>query len=149
MPSSRVFLTQRLNPGLLHCRQILYCWATRETHLTCYPHLKSTANGKPTMPRVLWQATFKGLTTEYATSPLKNQCVCSVLQPLTIDLSIPLSLLLSSYTITKPPWKKPTDPTPPHFLLGLSNPLNNKATQEKRQGCCDHHLPLVCPASSP
>ena len=25
-----IFLTQRLNPGLLHCRQILYCWATQE-----------------------------------------------------------------------------------------------------------------------
>ena len=25
-----IFLTQGLNPCLLHCRQILYCWATRE-----------------------------------------------------------------------------------------------------------------------
>ena len=26
-----IFLTQGSNPHLLHCRQILYCWATRET----------------------------------------------------------------------------------------------------------------------
>ena len=25
-----IFPTQRSNPWLLHCRQILYCWATRE-----------------------------------------------------------------------------------------------------------------------
>ena len=24
-----IFLTQELNPSLLHCKQILYCWATR------------------------------------------------------------------------------------------------------------------------
>ena len=33
-PSPGIFLTQELNlclPHLLHCRQILYCWATRET----------------------------------------------------------------------------------------------------------------------
>ena len=29
----RIFLTQGLNPGLLHGRQILYCWATRELML--------------------------------------------------------------------------------------------------------------------
>ena len=28
-----IFLTQGSNPGLLHCRQILYCWATREALL--------------------------------------------------------------------------------------------------------------------
>ena len=27
----RIFLTQGLNPGLSHCRRILYHWATRET----------------------------------------------------------------------------------------------------------------------
>ena len=27
----RVFLTQRLNPGLLHCRQILYCLSHQES----------------------------------------------------------------------------------------------------------------------
>ena len=25
-----IFPTQRSNPGFLHCRQILYCWATKE-----------------------------------------------------------------------------------------------------------------------
>ena len=29
-PSPGVFLTQGLNPSLLHCRKILYHWATRE-----------------------------------------------------------------------------------------------------------------------
>ena len=28
----RIFPTQGSNPGLLHCRQILYLWATREFH---------------------------------------------------------------------------------------------------------------------
>ena len=27
-----IFPTQEWNPRLLHCRQILYCWATREAH---------------------------------------------------------------------------------------------------------------------
>ena len=27
-----IFPTQGLNPGLLHCRQMLYSWATREAH---------------------------------------------------------------------------------------------------------------------
>ena len=31
-----IFLTQGSNLGLLHCRQILYCWATREAHLVEY-----------------------------------------------------------------------------------------------------------------
>ena len=31
----RIFSTQGLNPGLLHCRQILYHWATREAQ-QCY-----------------------------------------------------------------------------------------------------------------
>ena len=34
-PLQGIFPTQGLNPRLLHllhCRQILYCWATRETH---------------------------------------------------------------------------------------------------------------------
>ena len=30
--SSFRILTQGLNPHLLHCRQISYCWATREAH---------------------------------------------------------------------------------------------------------------------
>ena len=30
-----IFLTQGLNPGLLHCRQILYHWATREARVPC------------------------------------------------------------------------------------------------------------------
>ena len=29
-PSQRIFLTQGLNPGLLHCRQFLYCQSYRE-----------------------------------------------------------------------------------------------------------------------
>ena len=28
-----IFPTQELNPGLLHCRHILYVWATREAHI--------------------------------------------------------------------------------------------------------------------
>ena len=28
-PSQGIFLTQTLNPHLLHCSQMLYCWATR------------------------------------------------------------------------------------------------------------------------
>ena len=31
-----IFLTQGLNLGLLHCRQILYIWLTRETHSLIY-----------------------------------------------------------------------------------------------------------------
>ena len=27
-----IFLTQGLNPGLLHCWESLYCWTTREAH---------------------------------------------------------------------------------------------------------------------
>ena len=29
------FLTQGSNPGLLHCRRILYCWAPRVSACTC------------------------------------------------------------------------------------------------------------------
>ena len=37
MPSSRgISPTQGSNPPLLHSRQILYRWATREAHFTCY-----------------------------------------------------------------------------------------------------------------
>ena len=37
MSSSRgISSTQGSNPPLLHSRQILYCWATREAHFTCY-----------------------------------------------------------------------------------------------------------------
>ena len=37
MPSSRgISPTQGSNPPLLHSRQILYHWATREAHFTCY-----------------------------------------------------------------------------------------------------------------
>ena len=32
--SQGIFLTQGPNPGLQHCRQILYCWATREAHIS-------------------------------------------------------------------------------------------------------------------
>ena len=32
-----IFLTQGSNPGLLHCRQILYLWATREAPILPYP----------------------------------------------------------------------------------------------------------------
>ena len=38
-----IFLTQGLNLhllGLLHCRWILYCWATRESLAGCYWHQK-------------------------------------------------------------------------------------------------------------
>ena len=31
-----IFLTQGLNPCLLHCRQILYCWAIREANSTLW-----------------------------------------------------------------------------------------------------------------
>ena len=35
---SRIFPTQGLNPGLLHCRQILDCLGPREAlHVSCYP----------------------------------------------------------------------------------------------------------------
>ena len=40
-----IFLTQGLNPGVLHCRQILYCWATREdpdSALTARNHCPGT-----------------------------------------------------------------------------------------------------------
>ena len=40
----RIFPTQGLNPGLLHCRQILYCWATTETLLN---HQGSPLEVKP------------------------------------------------------------------------------------------------------
>ena len=33
-PSPGIFLTQRLNLHLLHCRQILYCWITWEAQIT-------------------------------------------------------------------------------------------------------------------
>ena len=39
-----IFLTQELNPCLpclLHCRQILYCWATREAPCQARSHLKT------------------------------------------------------------------------------------------------------------
>ena len=34
-----IFLTQESNPGLLHCRQILYSWGTREAHIYIYTHI--------------------------------------------------------------------------------------------------------------
>ena len=40
-----IFPTQKSNPGLLHCRQILYMWATRDAHSWgrgwCYCHLEA------------------------------------------------------------------------------------------------------------
>ena len=33
-----IFPTQGLNPGVLHSRQILYCWPTREAHIYTYTH---------------------------------------------------------------------------------------------------------------
>ena len=36
-----IFLTQGSNPHLLLCRQILYCWATREIHLVVGAGAKS------------------------------------------------------------------------------------------------------------
>ena len=39
------FLTQVLNPGLLHCRRILYLWATREAPFACCSLLFSLAAG--------------------------------------------------------------------------------------------------------
>ena len=42
-----IFPTQGLNPGLLHCRQILYHWATREALCMLVYYWKSTyINGK-------------------------------------------------------------------------------------------------------
>ena len=35
-----IFLTQRLNPHLLNCRQIPYLWATRETHIIHQRNIK-------------------------------------------------------------------------------------------------------------
>ena len=37
-----IFLTQELNLGLLHCRQILYHWATREAHKNLYALLNES-----------------------------------------------------------------------------------------------------------
>ena len=36
-----IFLTQRLNPGLLHCRQILYHLSHQGRHITCTPMVTS------------------------------------------------------------------------------------------------------------
>ena len=43
-----IFPTQKLNPWLLHllhCRQILYCWATREVLYHCKPRQQLLWNG--------------------------------------------------------------------------------------------------------
>ena len=42
-----IFLTQRSNPCVLHCRRILYCWATWET-LICHS-VSSVAQSCPTL----------------------------------------------------------------------------------------------------
>ena len=36
----RIFLTQVSNPHLLHCRQILYCYTTREAQSLCFSLVK-------------------------------------------------------------------------------------------------------------
>ena len=38
-----IFLTQGSNPGLLHCRQILYCWATGEPPKSVYSSPNSSS----------------------------------------------------------------------------------------------------------
>ena len=41
-PLQGIFLTQGLNPSLLHYRQILYCWLLREAHTCVYICNEST-----------------------------------------------------------------------------------------------------------
>ena len=41
-----IFATQRLNPGILHCRQILYCQATKETHMPIQDKKLKKKNGQ-------------------------------------------------------------------------------------------------------
>ena len=51
-----IFLTQGLNLGLLHCRRILYLWATNPIHfIKCLPLFASmTGVPNPNFPPVIW-----------------------------------------------------------------------------------------------
>ena len=62
-----IFLTQGSNPGLLHCRQILYHWATREA----YPIYRVTSN----------------LPSKYISSPKAHVAPSKVLSSLSTPLS--------------------------------------------------------------
>ena len=50
MPSSRASSWPGIEPrspaSLLHCRQIIYCWATREAHMSIYLNLKKRKRGR-------------------------------------------------------------------------------------------------------
>ena len=50
-----IFLTKRLNPCLLHCRPILYCWATREAYTVPYWLIWwETEGNKVSVSQSLW-----------------------------------------------------------------------------------------------
>ena len=53
-----IFPTQGSNPGLLHCRQILYQWATREAQFSTWQPVYKNSNtwGKKSLPFIKHQA---------------------------------------------------------------------------------------------
>ena len=55
-----IILTQGLNLCLLYCRQILYCWATREAPSYRYIFLRRPAQGLIHITQSSWQAHILG-----------------------------------------------------------------------------------------
>ena len=58
-----IFLTQGSNPGLLHCRQILYCWS--------HPPLKINFMNQQTCSQICKDIPYKEAQEEFQTKLLK------------------------------------------------------------------------------
>ena len=91
LPSQEIFPNQRLNPGLLHCKRILYCLATREAQNTvCWLGIRRGSSARKSamftiMPPILHH---KCIRKKQKVSELQTFCQVKNLSPKELSIQV-------------------------------------------------------------